>query len=158
MSNPHINLTVQSTETTLNEPIRIIHETFSIPIIIDRSQPFLTFSQTSIPFDLNPEEILGTLTIHNFTRDCHLHLLNTYDNGLEFNSTTKTIRLKKPLSTFPINETNNQLSLDIHLTDVDNQTILTTTFRLTIVYSNQSTDPCLNRDCGNGTCVSLENK
>lgn len=150
--NPHVNLTIQAIETTLNEPTRFIQTTFSIPILVNSSRPFLTFSRTSIPNDTNPNTIIGNLTVHNITTSYHLQLIDTYNNGLELDSNTNTILLKRPIQTLPLINNQTQLLIEVVLMNETNATILTTIFPLTITYPTRI-DLCLNEDCGNGTCI-----
>lgn len=151
INNSYINLTVQAFETTPNEPIRFLQNTFSIPIIINTLKPHVKFSRTSIPYDTNPNTIIGNLTVHNLTTPYRLNLIETYDNGLELDSNTNTIILKRLINTLPLINNQTQLPIKIELMNEINQTILTTTFPLIITYTNL----CLNRDCGNGTCIQL---
>jgi hypothetical protein len=156
-NNPHVNLTIQAIETTLHEPTRFVQTTFSIPIIIDSSNPRLTFSRTSIPNDTNPNTIIGNVTVHNITTPYHLQLIDTYDNGLEFDSNAHTITLKRPISSFPLISNQTQLLIKVALMNEINETILNTTFPLTITYPTEI-DLCLNHDCGNGMCVQTNER
>ena len=152
--NPYIDLTVQAVETTPNQPTRFVQKTFSIPIIRNISTPYLAFSRSSLPSDTNPNTTIGNLTAHNITAlsPYHLQLLDNYNNGLEFDRNTHQIILRRPLHTFPLINNQTQLLIKAALMNESNQTILTATFPLTITYPN-ATDLCLNRDCGNGTCI-----
>lgn len=152
--NPYINLTVQAIETTPNQPTRFIQNTFTIPILLNTSTPYLSFSRSSLPNDTNLNTIIGNLTAHNTSTlsRYRLYLLENYDHGLEFDVNTHGIILKRPIHTLPLINNQTQLLIKTALMDESNQTILTVTFPLTITYPN-GIDQCLNRDCGNGICI-----
>ncbi|CAF4450807.1 unnamed protein product, partial [Rotaria sp. Silwood2] len=152
--NPSVNLIVQALETTANKPTRLIQKTFSIPIIVNSSTPTITFSQSSISNNTNPNTIIGNFTINNTTTLCRLQLIDTYNNGLELNSDQNSLILKRPINTFSLTNNGTELQFKVALIDETNGTILTTTFPLRIIYPT-IIDPCSNKDCGNGTCIYL---
>jgi len=142
-----MNLTIQALETTLNKPTRIIQKIFSIPILINSSKPLIIFSRTSIPNDTNPNTIIENITVHNLATSYRLELIDTYNNGLELDSNRNNIILKRKINTFTLMNNQTELTIQIQLINQINQTILKTIFPLKITY------PCLNNDCGNGTCI-----
>lgn len=152
--NPHIDLNIQAVETTPNQPTRFIQKTFSLPIIRNTSAPYLSFSQFSLPSDTHPNTTIGNLTAHNITAlsQYRLHLLENYNNGLEFDRNTSQVILRRPLHTFPLMNNQTQLLIRAALMNESNHTVLNATFPLMIIYPNAS-DLCQNQDCGNGTCI-----
>ncbi len=121
------------------------------------SIPSITFNRTSIPNDTNTNTIIGNLTIYNITTPYRLQLIDTYANGLELNSNTQSIILKRPINTFPLINNKSQLLIKIGLMNQTNGTILSTIFPLTITYPILF-NPCLNKDCGNGTCIQFNQR
>ncbi|CAF1281839.1 unnamed protein product [Rotaria sp. Silwood1] len=152
--NPIINLTIQAVETTQDKPTRLVQKTFSVPIIINSSIPTITFSQSSISNNTNPNTIIGNFTVKNITIPYRLELIDTYDNGLELSSDRHSLILQRPINTFPLINNRTQLQFKVALINETNGTILLTTFPLRITYPT-SIDICLNKDCGNGTCIHL---
>ena len=152
-----MNLTVQAIETTPGEPTRIIQTTFRVPIIADRTIPSVTFNQSSIPNDTQPNATIGKLTVHNVSTPYRLVLLDSYDGGLELDPKTNLVTLKRPLSTFPLINNRTQLPITVALINEKNETILNSTFPIRITYS-VTIDPCLNKDCGNGQCFSRNDR
>ncbi|CAF0726212.1 unnamed protein product [Adineta steineri] len=154
IDNPYVNLTIQAIETTFDQPICIIQTTFNISIIVNLTIPFISCNQTSIPNDTNPDTIIGNFTVHNITIPYRLQLLDTYDDGLELDPNTNILKLKRTLNTFPLLNNNTQLLIKVALVKTTNETIVLADFPLTITYST-SLDSCLNQDCGNGTCINV---
>jgi hypothetical protein len=126
-----------------------VQTTFRIPIIVNTSPPFITFSQTSIPNNTNLNTTIGNFTVHNIKTPYRLQLLDTYNNTFQLDTNSNTLILQKPLIN---NQT--QIPIKVALINQTNATILTTTFPLTVTYIN----PCLTKDCGNGTCIYLNQR
>lgn len=156
-NNPIINLTIHAIETTPNQPTRIIQKTFTVPIIVNTSIPSIIFSQSSIPNDINPNSIIGNFTINNITIPHQLELIDSYNNGLELDHDRNTLILRRTIGTLPLIKNQTELEIKVALINETNATILTANFTLRI--SNPTLiDPCLNKDCGYGTCIHLNEK
>ncbi|CAF1591017.1 unnamed protein product, partial [Adineta ricciae] len=153
-SSPTINLTIQAAETTPNEPVRIIQNTFTIPIVLNLTIPVIAFNRTTIPFNINPNTTIGLFTIYNSSTTYRLHLLDSYNDSLELDPDTKLLTIKQTLDRVPLENNRTQLFIKVALVDSTNETILSSTFYLTITNSS-GTDPCENKDCGYGTCVTI---
>ena len=83
-----------------------------------------------------------------------MHLLDSYNDSLELDPDTKLLTIKQTLDRFPLENNCTQLFIKVALVDSTNETILSSTFSLTITNSSE-TDPCENKDCGYGTCVTI---
>jgi hypothetical protein len=70
------------------------------------------------------------------------------------NPVTNSITLKRPINTLLLINNQTQLLIKVALITNTNKTILSATFPLTIIYPIIE-DSCLNKDCGNGTCILL---
>ncbi|CAM4782539.1 unnamed protein product [Rotaria magnacalcarata] len=151
-SDAYVNLIVQVIETTPDKPTRIIQRTFHLPIIINSSTPLITFSQSSIANKTESNTTIGYFSISNISIPYQLQLLDTYNDGLELDSNSNSLILKRPINTFPLINNQTQLELKVALINETNGTILLTTFPLRITYEN-IVDSCLHKDCGNGTCI-----
>ncbi|CAF4767763.1 unnamed protein product [Rotaria socialis] len=151
-SDAHVNLNVQVVETTPGKPTRIIQRAFQLPIIINSSTPLITFSQSSIANKTQSNTTIGSFSVSNISILYQLQLLDTYNDGLELDSNSNSLILKRPINTFPLINNQTQLELKVALTNETNGTILLTTFPLRITYEN-IVDFCLHKDCGNGTCI-----
>jgi hypothetical protein len=152
-----VNVTIQATETTPNEPTRIVQTTFSIPVVHKPINPAVTFSESSIPNDTIPNSFIGDFTVHNLNKPYRLELIDSFDNGLELDPNSNRLKLNRPLNTFPLTDNRTKLSIPVRLIDSNNQTVTTTIFPLTILYP-AVVDPCANKDCGNGRCVPLASR
>ncbi|CAF1122720.1 unnamed protein product [Rotaria sordida] len=153
--NPKVDLIIQAIETTPDTLTRLIQKTFSVPIIVNSSIPTITFSQSSISNNTNPNTTIGHFTIHNISIPYQLELIDTYNNSLELSSDRNNLILKKPINTIPLINNRTQLQIKVALINTTNETILTTIFPLRIIYPI-IIDSCLNKDCGNGTCIPLD--
>ncbi|UJR34161.1 hypothetical protein I4U23_021569 [Adineta vaga] len=154
LDEPNINLTIQAIEITPNLPTRIVQTTFKIPVIVNATIPIITLSATSILYDTSFNITIGNFSVYSIKRPYRLTLLESYDNGLELDSLTNSLILKRPINTFPLKDNNTRLRVTVALVNETNGTILFTTFPLTITHSLR-TDLCATKDCGNGSCISL---
>lgn len=97
-------------------------------------------------------ETIGNFTVNNVATTYRLQLIDTYNGGLELDQNQNTLILKRSLDTFPLSNNQSQLQIKVALINETNGTILTTNFSLKIIFET-IIDPCLNKDCGNGTCI-----
>lgn len=156
-NDPKVNLTVEAIETTPNQAIRIVRQTFSVPVLLNTTKPIISFSETSLSNRTNPNSVIGNFTVTNVPGPFRLELIDDYENGLELDPKTNALKLKRPLNTYRLVKNNTQLLLPVRLIDSNNQTITNVTFPLNILYPT-SFDPCENKDCGFGQCVPLDEK
>lgn len=154
---PRVNITVEAIETTPNQAIRIVRQTFSVPVLLNTSQPVISFSETSLSNNTSPNSVIGNFTVRNATEHCRLELIDDYENGLELDPLTNAVKLKRPLNTYRLEKNNTQLLIPVRLIDADNQTVTNATFPLNILYPT-AFDPCENKDCGFGQCVPLDER
>ena len=150
-------MTVQAIETTPNEAPRLVQTTFQVPIIINKTAPLVTFNESTIANTTRPNTNIGAFTVHNLDNPYRLELIDNYHDGLRLEPTNNVLVLMKPLADLPLTSNGTQLVVPVKLVDSKNNTILTTTFPLSVLYPTKI-DPCSNKDCGNGQCISLNGR